>query len=406
MDMENKVVGIIAEYNPFHNGHKHQISYAKEYLQADYCVIAMSGNFVQRGTPAIIDKHSRAQMAIAEGADIVFEIPACFATGSLDDFALGSVSLLDSLGVVSHLVFGSESGNIDTISCISQAMMADEKSFRVIRSSMKTGLSATDSLETSLSAISDKKLYADCLDAVNQPNNILGILYLNALSRIQSSIVPATNLRIGQAFLDDSHSNMKRGNNFASATAIRKQIHQSTNGSISSIMKYVPSHSYQILINSLQNQRPISENDFWEILCEKLSEYSGSLTDFRLVTPALADKITQGWQKCNSWTALVDHASSDRIAPARVSRCLVHILLGIRNDVVDNFLENEICCYAKVLSTSEKGNLLLKRICSTSSIPVLCNDRDVALSTIANSQLSIDLAADKLYTDRMACDKV
>ena len=404
--MKNKVVGIIAEYNPFHNGHKHQISYAKEYLQAGYCVIAMSGNFVQRGTPAIIDKHCRAQMAIAEGADIVFEIPACFATGSLDDFALGSVSLLDSLGVVSQLVFGSESGNIDTISCLSQAMMADEKSFRIIRSLMKTGLSASDSLETSLSSILDKKLYADCLDAVNQPNNILGILYLNALSRIQSSIVPATNPRIGQAFLDDSHSNMKRGNNFASATAIRKQIHQSTKSSISSIIKYVPSQSYQILIDSLQNQRPLSENDFWESLCEKLSDYPGSLTDFRLVTPALADKIAQGWQKCDSWTSLVDYASSDRIAPARVSRCLVHILLGIRDDAVDEFLENEICCYAKVLSTSEKGNLLLNRICSTSSIPVLYNDRDVALSPIAKSQLVVDLAADRLYADCKARNKV
>lgn len=406
MDMKNKVVGIIAEYNPFHNGHKHQISYAKEYLQADFCVIAMSGNFVQRGTPAIIDKHSRAQMAIAEGADIVFEIPACFATGSLDDFALGSVSLLDSLGLVSHLLFGSESGNIDTISCISQTMMADEKSFSVIRSSMKNGLSAADCQETCLSAILDKKLYADCLGAVNQPNNILGILYLNALSRIQSSIVPATNPRIGQTYLDDSHSNMNRENNFASATAIRKQIHQSTNNSISSVMKYLPLQSYQILINSLRNQRPLSENDFWESLCEKLSEYSGHLTDFRLVTPTLADKIAQGWQKCDSWTSLVDHVSFNRISPARVSRCLVHILLGIRDDIVDNFVESEICCYAKVLSTSAKGNLLLERICSTSSIPVLCNDRDVALSPIAKLQLSIDLAADKLYADRRTCDKV
>lgn len=406
MDMKNKVVGIIAEYNPFHNGHKHQISYAKEYLQADFCIIAMSGNFVQRGTPAIIDKHSRAQMAIAEGADIVFEIPACFATGSLDDFALGSVSLLDSLGLVSHLLFGSESGNIDTISCISQAMMADEKSFSIIRSSMKNGLSAADCQETCLSDILDKKLYADCLGAVNQPNNILGILYLNALSRIQSSIVPATNPRIGQAYLDDSHSNMNRENNFASATAIRKQIHQSINNSISSVMKYLPSQSYQILINSLRNQRLLSENDFWESLCEKLSEYSGSLTDFRLVTPALADKIAQGWQKCDSWTSLVDHVSSNRISPARVSRCLVHILLGIRDDVVDSFVESKICCYAKVLSTSAKGNLLLERICSTSSIPVLCNDMDVALSPIAKSQLSIDLAADKLYADCRTCDKV
>lgn len=401
-----KVVGIIAEYNPLHNGHKYQISYAKECLHADYCVIAMSGNFVQRGTPAIIEKRSRAQMAVAEGADIVFEIPACFATGSLDDLALGSVSLLDSLGVVSQLLFGSESGNLNIISRISQAMLADERSFRIIRSSMRTGLSAADGLKTRLSAISDKKLYAACLSAVNQPNNILGILYLNVLSRIGSGMVPATNRRIGQAFSDDSRSNMNLGNNFASATAIRKQIYQSTNGSISDIAKYLPPHSYQILVRSLRNQRPLSENDFWDILREKLSGYSGPLTDFRLVTPELAERIAQGWKESSSWTALVDRISSDRFSPAGVSRCLTHILLGIRNDAVERCLENEICCYAKVLAVSGKGIPLLDRICRTSSIPVLRDDQSAALSALADSQLRIDLTADKLYSDCTARSRI
>lgn len=395
--MKEKIVGIIAEYNPLHNGHKYQINYAKERLHAEYCVIAMSGNFVQRGIPAIIDKHCRAQMAIAEGADLVFEIPACFATGALDDFALGAVSLLDSLGVISHLVFGSESGDIRTIARIAEAMQADETSFRTIRSAMKHGLSAEDAQKTNLSTIQDKELYSACLKAINQPNNILGILYLNALSQLHSKIFPTTHTRLGQAYLDDSRANMDLGNRFASATAIRKQIQSGGADAIQRISQYIPLESHKILAQHLQMNKPISENDCWDMLRRTLSESSVPLTDIRLISPVIADRITKYWRHCNSWSQLVVLVSSTDITPARVNRCLTHILLNVTNTLGDSICDNEICGYAKLLANSEKGDLLLRQIRNNSRIPIITAGDDCGLSTRAAAQLNVDNTADRIY---------
>lgn len=395
--MNEKIVGIIAEYNPLHNGHKYQITYAKEQMHAEYCVVVMSGNFVQRGIPAIIDKQCRAQMAIAEGADLVFELPACFATGALDDFALGAISLLDSLGVISHLVFGSEAGNIHTISRISEAMLADETSFQIIRAAMKNGLSAEDAQKTKLSAIQDKVLFSACLDAINQPNNILGILYLNAITQLHSNIQPTTHTRLGQDYLDDSHGNMDLGNQFASATAIRKQIHSGGASAIQKISQYIPLESYQLLAKYFQENQPITENDCWNLLCKKLSDASIPLTDIRLVSPPIADRITRHWRQCKSWSQLVEQVSLTDISLARVNRCLIHILLDITNALVATFFDSEICCYAKLLATSESGDLLLNRIRDSAKIPIIPTDNSCELSLRASTQLNVDNTADRLY---------
>ena len=395
--MEKKIIGIIAEYNPFHNGHKYQITYAKKDLGAEYCVVAMSGNFVQRGVPAIIDKYSRAQMAIAEGADLVFEIPACFATGSLDDFALGAVSLVNSLGVVSHLLFGSETGKIEIISCISKAMTSDFKSYSIIRSAMKSGLSVANAMKTPLSHLQDKKLFQECTEAVSKPNNILGVLYMNALSYLNSNIVPVTHARIGQAYLDDCYHNMLSGNGFASATAIRKCIYSNKQNISIELSKYIPNKSFQSLVERLQERKPISEDDCWSLLCQKLQTNSSSLTDFRLVSPMIANAIAEGLNQSHSWEELVKYVSAIGVSPSKVNRCLTHILLGITERVVKEFLEDEICYYAKVLGVSTQGCILLERIRSTSTIPILCIKEPSGLSAIAKSQLNIDLIADRIY---------
>lgn len=395
--MERKIVGIIAEYNPLHNGHKYQLSYAKDFLHADYCVVAMSGNFVQRGTPAIIDKNSRARMAIAEGADLVFEIPSCFATGSLDDFSLGAVSLLDSLGIISHLLFGSEMGSIEKISCISKAMMTNESTYCFFRRAMKTGISDEDLQRIELSAMWNSSFRLDCAEAITQPNNILGILYLNSLSRIQSPMIPVTNPRIGQGYLDDREANMHIDNYMASATAIRKRIMEGGDSAISSIRKYIPTKCYSILEETLQEQRPLSENDFWKPLCDALALVSGSLDEYRLITPAIAQKISEGWKKCNSWNSLVSYVANDMYSSARISRCLIHILLGIKEKTVEKLLEEKKHHYVNVLAFSEKGENLLTEVCNRGKISVLHNNDITGLSPEAMMLLQIDHVADQIY---------
>lgn len=400
--MSNNIVGIIAEYNPFHNGHKYQLEFAKEHLRADYIIVAMSGNFVQRGTPAIVDKYCRAKMAVAEGADLVFELPACFATGSLDDFALGSVALLDALGIVSYLVFGSESGDILPLSHLSSAMMHDESSYSIIRNAMKTGMSANKVKDTVLAEIKNKQLLESCISAVNKPNNMLGVLYLNSLKRLRSSMMPVTHARRGQGYLDDSCSGMKQNNSFASATAIRAQLLSSLNNRkihySKSIEQYIPAVSYSILAATLYQHKPIQANDCWNLLVKTISDNTDILPSISLVTPHLADRISNCWRQCHSWDELVDCVSTPNISPARVSRCLLHVLLRVTNRFMEDVRNNEICCYARLLSLSQRGEELLPRIIETSQIPVLYSWTDTPnLSPRAMSQLCIDHTADSIY---------
>ena len=136
------VVGVIAEYNPFHNGHKYQLEQLKKLTHADYCIVVMSGDFVQRGAPALIDKYSRAKMALQNGADLVLELPVYYATGSAEYFAAGAVALLDRLGVVNQLCFGSECGSISVLSSIAGVLAEESESFSdVLRHNLRDGLS-------------------------------------------------------------------------------------------------------------------------------------------------------------------------------------------------------------------------------------------------------------------------
>lgn len=400
--MSNNIVGIIAEYNPFHNGHKYQLEFAKEHLHADYIIVAMSGNFVQRGAPAIVDKYCRAQIAVAEGADLVFELPACFATGSLDDFALGSVALLDALGIVSYLVFGSESGDILPLSQLSSAMMHDESSYSIIRNAMKTGMSANIVKDTVLAEIENEQLLESCICAINKPNNMLGILYLNSLKRLRSSIMPVTHARRGQGYLDDSCNGMKQNNSFASATAIRAQLLSSLKDGKThdpkSIEQYIPAASYRILAATLHQHKPIQVNDCWSLLSKAISDNIEILPDISLVTPHLADRISNCWKQCRSWNDLMNCVSTPDISPARVSRCLLHVLLRVTDRFMEEMRNNEICCYARLLSSSRRGEELLPRIIETSQIPVLYSRTDTPnLLPRAISQLCIDQNADSIY---------
>lgn len=399
--MEKKIIGIIAEYNPFHCGHKWQITYAREQLQADYCIIALSGNFVQRGSPAILDKYSRAQAAVAEGADLVFEIPACFATGSLDDFSMGAVSLLDSLGVVTHLVFGSESGSIGPLSELSRAMLSDGNSFRLIRSAMKSGMSEELLQLTALSKIKDRQLLTDCINAITKPNNMLGILYLNAIKRLHSSITPITHKRIGQDYLESHWERNHLGESFMSATALREKISSNYkylrwNGD--AIRQYIPPASMRVLQEHFRNHRPLSEEDCWAPLCEVLSSNTNNLVDYRLVDPIIADRIHTGWKQCSSWSGLVANVSSKDYSPARISRCLLHIVLGVTERKMKSFFENEVCCYANLIASSTQGSDLLHYISRMGNIPIVRKESNLKLSPRGELQRSIDQVADHIYS--------
>lgn len=206
-----KVVGIIAEYNPFHRGHEYQIRYVRETLGADYVIVAMSGDFVQRGAPALMEKYLRAEMALLGGADLVLELPIQVSTASAEGFAAGGVSLLDGLGCVDELCFGSECGDTEILMETARILVAEPPVYRdFLQKNLRDGMSFPLARSRALtsyvakSAISDVSsgdghfIFPEQMDSIlSSPNNILGIEYCKALLRQNSSIRPHALLRKG-----------------------------------------------------------------------------------------------------------------------------------------------------------------------------------------------------------------
>lgn len=209
-----RVNGIIAEYNPFHNGHGYHIDAAKKQNNADYTIIAMSGNFMQRGEPALIDKYKRAEMALLNGADLVLELPAFYSASSAEFFARGGVTLLDKLGVVDSLCFGSECGDVDVLRRIAE-ILADEpeKYVSSLRRYIKDGLSYPTARTNAL--LEYDPTLSNFHDVLSSPNNILGMEYIKTLILRKSSIQPVTTKRIGSSYHD-----LRLGINQSSAKAI------------------------------------------------------------------------------------------------------------------------------------------------------------------------------------------
>ena len=214
-----KTAGIIAEYNPFHTGHEYQINYIKEKLRTDYVVIAMSGDFVQRGTPALFSKYVRAEMALRSGADLVLELPVSISSASAELFARGGVQLLDGLGVTDILCFGSECGDTDALMELAKILADEPEDFQTaLRRNLKNGMTFPKARSMALSAVfPESEKYQQLLSS---PNNILGIEYCKAILRENSSISPVSIKREG----NDYHENTLSENHFPSASAIRNAI--------------------------------------------------------------------------------------------------------------------------------------------------------------------------------------
>ena len=278
-----KTAGIIAEYNPFHKGHEYQIKYTKERLKADYVIVAMSGDYVQRGTPALISKHARAEMALRCGADLVLEMPVSVSTASAEAFAMGGVSLLDGLGVVDMLCFGSESGEISALKELAEILVEEPEEYKkLLKSFLSEGLTFPAARSQALTEYfkNPRNFNGDDFDGVltpllnevtqilNTPNNILGIEYCKALLRLNSRICPVTIRREGMGYHEttvpegdlassspDLHSST---DSFASATAIRSLI-QNLEGDHSEAISDINNpvrNSDNKIVNILSSQIP------------------------------------------------------------------------------------------------------------------------------------------------------
>ena len=232
-----KVTGIIAEYNPFHNGHLYQLTEARKKTDADFIIVVMSGDFMQRGTPAIINKWERTRMALSGGADLVLELPCVFATASANMFALGGISLLARTGVVTDLCFGAETDSITDFLTLAKFLNEEPDFFKnALKNELKTGISFPAARSSALSAEASLPLSSEKL--LSSPNNILGIEYCKALFALSSSIKPHIIKREGSGYNDREVNKQDR---FASASAIRTVLLNPSKGrSSSDLSSFLP----------------------------------------------------------------------------------------------------------------------------------------------------------------------
>ena len=323
-----KAVGIIAEYNPFHNGHKYLIEKAKEITGADYAIIVMSGNFTQRGTPAITDKYIRTEMALLNGADLVIELPSHYACSSAEFFATGAITLLNKLGVVDSICFGSESGNITNLYNVAKILADEPEEFQQqLKLFLKRGYSYPMARNQALEAtIPD---FVNYMDVIKTPNNILGIEYIKALLRTNSTITPFTVQRIGSCYHDHKLSVA-----YSSAIAIRQSLE--FGNSLEKIEDQVPKNCLSILSEHYNKSYPVFMDDFSTLLKYKLlTEAPNSFCKYADISSDLSDKIKKNIFKIDSINNFCDLLKSKDLTHARINRCLGHILLNIHQEEMD-----------------------------------------------------------------------
>ncbi|MBO4911724.1 MAG: nucleotidyltransferase [Butyrivibrio sp.] len=400
-----KTVGIIAEFNPFHNGHKFLIEESKKRTGADYCIVVMSGDFVQRGAPAITDKFTRAKSALSSGADLVLELPSYYSLGSAEYFASGAVSLLNKLGVVDHLCFGSESDNVDILSDIADILNNESDSFkRNIKENTKNGISYASSRENAvfseLSAINPALCDSDKEDEIKKaltlPNSILAIEYLRALKRSGSKITPVMIKRIGE----DYHSNELT--DYSSATAIRNSIVKNADGKLTlpdSVKNTMPGTSFDLLNEKLQSGEYVKEDILNTLLYYKLLQNKDDYTAFLDVNESLSNKIGKNIDKYETFEGFCDILKSKDLSYTRISRCLMHILLDIKADNMLKYKDDGFTSFIRILGQKKSSFPLLAEIGEKSEIPVInrLKDAEKLLSPLSMQLFRENLSSSQVY---------
>lgn len=356
--------GIIAEYNPFHNGHSYQMQDALKQTGADYTIVVMSGNFMQRGAPAIINKYKRAEMALLNGADLVLELPAVYSASSAEFFATGAFTLMDKLGVADYLCFGSECGNLTTLGKIADILLEEPEDYVVLlKQFLKNGYTYPNARNNALMLFCPE-LCKD-LNVLSYPNNILGIEYLKAIRRRKSSIKPITTLR-GSSGYHDRMLNI----NQSSALALRQAINDHEN--LTMLSSQMPKSAYEVLTSALEQKRPLNSNDLSAAMHYKLLiDAEKGYTDYLDVSQELSDRIQKHLYDYKEFRSFCDLLKTKNMTYTRISRCLLHILLNIKDEDVETYRRADYIKYAKVLGFKKDSEALLSAIKNNADIPLL-----------------------------------
>lgn len=373
------ITGIIAEYNPFHNGHLYQIKQVKK-NGADYIIIVMSGNFLQRGTPAILDKWTRTEIALSCGADLVIELPAVFATASAQYFARGGVSILDKLGCVDTISFGCESNDISMIQTLSSYLSEEPVIYKeMLQKYLREGNSFPKARELALTECLSPQAAA----FASSPNNILALEYCIALSESNSSMNILPIKREGSGYHDTGLDK----STYASATAIRevleKNIADENNCNNSFLSTELNDHLPESVCSILSKKETqyIIQNDFSSLLHYKLlTEVKTSLSKYADVTEDLSDKIFKNLRYYRDYISFCELLKSKELTYSRINRALTHILLNITQEMYENAKYNDYAGYARILGFRKEASPLLSELGKKATIPLISKLADAKKS--------------------------
>lgn len=389
----SKVLGIIAEYNPFHNGHLFHLNESKKLTGSSYTVAIMSGNFTQRGNTSIIDKWSKAKSAIECGVDLVVELPVLYSTSSAENFAEGAIKILDSLKVVDYLSFGAETADINLLNNIATVLNEEPKEYKSLLSEeLKKGLSYPKARENALMIyLNDIKKYSNVLSS---PNNILGIEYIKALKKYNSIIQP-----IAMPRHESGHNDLNYHGNIASSTAIRNIT---KNNGFDILRNLMPEPSYTNLIKNIKVGHVVPDLSVFEkeiiFNLRKMSIYD--ISQLPDVSEGLEFAIKNAANSCNSLVELLNIIKSKRYTQTRIQRILLYSLLGITKK--DIAISKKTQPYVRVLGFNEKGKYLISEVAKANPklniITSVKKFTDKNLNRNLKSMLEKDIWATDVYT--------
>lgn len=392
-----KVTGVIAEYNPFHNGHAYQLKTLREQTGADYIVIAMSGEFLQRGVPACTDKYTRTRMALMAGADLVLQLPTLWSCASAEYFATAGIALLANTGTVDTVGYGVESVKPDILRSLSEFLANAPTAYEEeLLAFQKEGLSFPAARTAALGALLPGISGEELSDFLSHPNNILAVEYEKALAKWNTNAYrPLAGFalpRQGSGYHDET---VFSGSGFASATAIRRRLFSGED-----VNNLMPAAAAALLLEQYAKGLCVQEDDISQILYYSLLQHrKDAYADFADCSPSLSRRIAHKLPEFKNFGQFCQLLKTKDLTYTRISRVLLHIMLDIRQSDYDAYRGPDCIPYLKILGFQERAKPLLSALKKEASVPLISKVADASriLSPKAFALFEKDLLAADLY---------
>ena len=390
----SKVLGIVAEYNPFHNGHKYHIQKSKEITGAKYVVAVISGNFTQRGDTSLIDKWSKTKMALENGVDLVIELPVIYAISSAENFADGAIKILNSLGIVDYISFGAETNDLELLKAVQKVVSKEPKNYKTsLKNNLDNGLSFPKARELAVKEYFKDSKYSKVL---SYPNNILGIEYLKSLDKHKSKIDPVIITRYSSDYND-----VKVTGNIASATAIRNLLCENS-VNIDLLSSLIPQPSLDILLNNIKQGHLIPSLACFqkEIIYMLRCMTNDEIKHIPDVSEGLDIALKNTANSCNTLEDFINIIKSKRFTTTRIQRILLYVLLHIKSK--DMIMSKKTVPYIRVLGFNSNGKYLISEISKKSpKLNIITSVKkfiDSNSDTPLSNMFEKDIFATNIYT--------